>query len=189
MMTTTSLATGPRADLTPLRVLGLMDVHWSGRDPLRLPDLAEVDLVLLGGDITHFKGIDVARALVEEIQKAGPRVLAVCGNCDRPEVESYLEETGITPDKAEIIRESSDWLPYDLPRHLVPKLWKGRYRGQKQRWFALRFLGADTDVKLDAHKPEFSVWSWMAHDELIRRIVPFKRDTYARVFAEFGDLL
>jgi putative (di)nucleoside polyphosphate hydrolase len=104
-------------------------------------------------------------------------------------LREMAEETGITPDKAEIIRESSDWLPYDLPRHLVPKLWGGRYRGQKQRWFALRFLGADTDVRLDAHKPEFSVWSWMAHDELIRRIVPFKRDTYVRVFAEFGDLL
>jgi putative (di)nucleoside polyphosphate hydrolase len=103
-------------------------------------------------------------------------------------LRELAEETGITPEKAEILRESREWLPYDLPHHLVPKLWGGRYRGQKQRWFALRFLGADTDVKLDAHQPEFSVWSWMAHDELIRRIVPFKRDTYVRVFAEFGDL-
>lgn len=98
-MSSAELATGPRADLTPLRVLGLMDIHWSGRGPVRLPDLAEIDLVLLGGDITHFAGTDVARALVEEIQKAGPRVLAVCGNCDRPEIESYLEETGIALDR------------------------------------------------------------------------------------------
>jgi putative (di)nucleoside polyphosphate hydrolase len=104
-------------------------------------------------------------------------------------LRELAEETGITPDKAAILRESQEWLPYDLPRHLVPKLWGGRYRGQKQRWFALRFLGTDTDVRLDAHKPEFSVWSWMAHNELIDRIVPFKRDTYMRVFAEFGDLL
>ena len=103
-------------------------------------------------------------------------------------LREMAEETGITPDKAEIIRESRDWLPYDLPRHLVPKLWNGRYRGQKQRWFALRFHGADTDVNLEAHKPEFRVWAWMAHDELVQHIVPFKRDTYMRVFAEFGDL-
>jgi Icc-related predicted phosphoesterase len=88
-----------RPDFAPLRVLGLMDVHWSGRGKLRLPDLTDVDLVLLGGDLTHFAGIDVARALVEEIQEAGPRVLAVCGNCDLPEIESYLEETGIALDR------------------------------------------------------------------------------------------
>ncbi len=98
------------------------------------------------------------------------------------------EETGITPDQAEIIRESLEWLPYDLPHHLVPKLWNGRFRGQKQRWFAIRFLGADRDVNINTDEPEFRVWAWMAHDELIDRIVPFKRDTYTRVFAEFGDL-
>ena len=98
------------------------------------------------------------------------------------------EETGITPDKAEILRESREWLPYDLPRHLVPKLWGGRFRGQKQRWLAIRFHGADTDVNIETDDPEFRVWRWMAHDELIRRIVPFKRDTYMRVFEEFGDL-
>ena len=98
------------------------------------------------------------------------------------------EETGITPDQAEILRESLEWLPYDLPRHLVPKLWGGRFRGQKQRWFAIRYLGIDADVNIATDEPEFRVWAWMAHDELIRRIVPFKRDTYTRVFEEFGDL-
>ena len=103
--------------------------------------------------------------------------------------KELAEETGITRDKAEIIRESRDWLPYDLPRHLVPKLWGGRYRGQKQRWFAIRFHGADADVNIATEVPEFRVWTWMAHEELISRIVPFKRDTYSRVFAEFGDLI
>ena len=103
-------------------------------------------------------------------------------------LREMTEETGITPDKAEILRESREWLPYDLPRHLVPKLWGGRFRGQKQRWLAIRFRGADTDVNIETDEPEFRVWSWMAHDEMIRRIVPFKRDTYMRVFEEFGDL-
>jgi putative (di)nucleoside polyphosphate hydrolase len=103
-------------------------------------------------------------------------------------LRELAEETGIAPEQAEIIRESRDWLPYDLPRHLVPKLWGGRFRGQKQRWFAIRFLGADADVNIATAEPEFRVWAWMGQDELIRRIVPFKRDTYARVFAEFGDL-
>ena len=103
-------------------------------------------------------------------------------------LRELTEETGITPDLVEIIRESRDWLPYDLPRHLVPKLWNGRFRGQKQRWFAIRFLGADADVNIATAEPEFRVWAWMGHEKLIQCIVPFKRDTYSRVFAEFGDL-
>ena len=103
-------------------------------------------------------------------------------------LRELTEETGIAPDRIEIIRESREWLPYELPRHLVPKLWGGRFRGQKQRWFAIRFLGADAEVNIATAEPEFRVWAWMGHEELIRRIVPFKRDTYARVFKEFGDL-
>ncbi len=70
----------------------------------------------------------------------------------------------------------------------MPKLWGGRFRGQRQRWFAIRFHGADRDVNIATGEPEFRVWTWMAHEELIDRTVPFKRDTYARVFAEFADL-
>ncbi|MFQ5565462.1 MAG: RNA pyrophosphohydrolase [Paracoccaceae bacterium] len=104
-------------------------------------------------------------------------------------LRELAEETGIAPDKAEIIRESRGWLAYDLPRHLVPRLWGGRFRGQKQRWFALRFNGADRDVNIATAEPEFRAWAWMAPGELIGCIVPFKRDTYTRVFAEFADLL
>lgn len=99
------------------------------------------------------------------------------------------EETGIKPHRVEVLRESAHWRDYDLPPHLVHKLWKGRYRGQTQRWFAMRFLGEDAEIDIAAHEQEFSRWSWMSPDELILRIVPFKRDTYGAVFAEFQDLL
>ena len=99
------------------------------------------------------------------------------------------EETGVAPGEVELLRESRVWIPYDLPRSLVPRLWDGRYRGQTQRWFAMRFLGCDDAVNIATDTPEFRSWAWMRHDELIDRIVPFKRDTYARVFEEFADLL
>jgi Icc-related predicted phosphoesterase len=92
------LRTTGSADAT-LRVLGLVDIHWSGRKPLELPDLSEIDLVLLGGDLTNFKGAHEARVIVEEIRSAGPDVLAVCGNCDRPEIEGYLEDEDIALDR------------------------------------------------------------------------------------------
>ena len=99
------------------------------------------------------------------------------------------EETGILPEDAEILRESSHWHDYDLPRHLVRKLWNGAYRGQTQRWFAIRFNGSDDQINIRTEIPEFRAWAWMGPDELVRKIVPFKRDTYALVFEEFADLL
>lgn len=99
------------------------------------------------------------------------------------------EETGIAPASVDVLAETPDWLTYDLPVDLVPRIWKGRYRGQKQRWFLLRFLGADTEVDITRPPPEFSAWAWMEPAELAARIVPFKRDIYAQVFATFGPRL
>lgn len=104
-------------------------------------------------------------------------------------LRELTEETGIDPAKVDVMRESTDWHNYDLPRTLIPKLWGGRYRGQSQRWFALRYLGPDSAIDIDTEEPEFRTWTWMAHDELVERIVPFKRDTYAQVFDEFADLI
>ncbi len=97
------------------------------------------------------------------------------------------EEIGT--DKAEIIAESRQWLHYDLPSHLLGKVWKGRYRGQKQRWFALRFLGCDSDIDLDTRHPEFDAWQWVELDDLPGLVIPFKRDTYRAVVSEFRELL
>ena len=99
------------------------------------------------------------------------------------------EETGITSDLVEIEAESASWLPYELPRELVPKLWKGKYRGQEQKWFLLRFNGTDDQVNIQTAEPEFREWRWLAAAEMLDGIVPFKRDVYARVVEEFGEFL
>ncbi len=108
---------------------------------------------------------------------------------DQAALREMREETGIHPDQVQVLRESAYWHKYDLPPGLVRRLWNGRYRGQKQRWFALRYLGDDSGVDIDTHEPEFRAWSWMAHEDLIHKIVPFKRDTYMQVFDEFDDLI
>lgn len=96
------------------------------------------------------------------------------------------EEIGT--DKAEILREHPDWLCYDLPQHLLGVALHGRYRGQKQKWLAMRFNGANADIDVATHHPEFAEWKWLAIEALPRLIVPFKRDTYAQVIAAFRDL-
>ncbi len=96
------------------------------------------------------------------------------------------EEIGT--EKAEIIAESAGWLNYDLPVELIPKVWKGRYRGQRQKWFAMRFLGTDADINIETSHPEFAAWRWVEHHQLPDLIVPFKRDLYQEIVAEFASL-
>ena len=99
------------------------------------------------------------------------------------------EETGIAPDKVELIAIAPHDLTYDLPPELVGKVWKGRYRGQIQRWFLYRFLGEDDDVDIATRHPEFTAWRWIAPATLPDVIVPFKRDLYAQVIDIFTDHL
>jgi putative (di)nucleoside polyphosphate hydrolase len=96
------------------------------------------------------------------------------------------EETGT--DKADIIAEMEDWITYDLPAHLIGVAFHGRYKGQRQKWFCLRFRGEDSDIDLGTHEPEFSEWRWVAMAALPDLIVPFKRDTYRGVIAAFRHL-
>lgn len=97
------------------------------------------------------------------------------------------EEIGTN--KADILRLHPDWLNYDIPRPLADNLWSGAYRGQTQKWVALRFTGEDTDINIQTEDPEFISWQWLSPDELIQRAVPFKRDVYTNIMAEFKDLL
>ena len=97
------------------------------------------------------------------------------------------EEVGTN--KAEIVAESEDWLAYDLPAELRVRVWKGRYRGQRQKWFVLRFTGTDEDIDLDAHNQEFDQWKWVDPEELPALIVPFKRSLYEDLLVEFSGIL
>jgi len=95
------------------------------------------------------------------------------------------EEVGT--DKAEIIAEHPDWLSYDLPPHLLGRALGGRFRGQRQRWFALRFTGLDSDIKLDLDPhPEFDAWKWLKLAELPLQEVGFKQDIYAILAVSFA---
>ncbi|HEV2563177.1 MAG TPA: RNA pyrophosphohydrolase [Rhizomicrobium sp.] len=98
-----------------------------------------------------------------------------------------LEEE-IGTNRAEILREHPEWLAYDLPQHLLGVALHGRYRGQKQKWIAMRFHGEDRDINVATKDPEFAQWKWLAIESLPRLIVPFKRDTYATVIEAFRDL-
>jgi putative (di)nucleoside polyphosphate hydrolase len=95
------------------------------------------------------------------------------------------EETGVRADLVSVLAESADWLPYELPHELVPRLWKGRFRGQKQKWFLMRFHGQDSDIDIATDHREFSEWRWLPAEMLVENIVPFKRDVYAAILAEF----
>ncbi|GGO58192.1 putative (di)nucleoside polyphosphate hydrolase [Roseovarius pacificus] len=99
------------------------------------------------------------------------------------------EETGVPADLVTVEAETEGWIPYELPHDIVPRIWKGRYKGQEQKWFLLRFHGRDSDVNIETEHPEFSEWRWLDPAELIANIVPFKRTVYERVMAEFGNRL
>lgn len=154
-------------------------------DPSRLPYRKGVGAVLLNGRGEVFVG-----RRIDSTQEAWQMPQ---GGLDEGEdiraclMRELKEEIGT--DRAEILAETRSWLTYDLPPYLVPEVWGGKYRGQKQKWFALRFLGQDSDIRLDTHHPEFLAWTWMRPEEVLKVIVPFKRQLYVDVFEEFRHLL
>ncbi|EPX79766.1 RNA pyrophosphohydrolase [Salipiger mucosus] len=99
------------------------------------------------------------------------------------------EETGVPSDLVTVEAETDEWIPYDLPHHIVPHIWKGRYKGQEQKWFLLRFHGSDEQVNIRTDHPEFSSWRWLAPEKVVTQIVPFKRAVYERVLSAFEDRL
>ncbi len=104
-------------------------------------------------------------------------------------LRELTEETGLTPEMVEIIAESKEQYFYDLPPELLGKIWKGRFRGQQQDWFLMRFSGEDEDIDIATAHPEFSAWKWADPEMLPDMIVPFKRDIYRGLLREFGELI
>ncbi|MEZ5994337.1 MAG: RNA pyrophosphohydrolase [Hyphomonadaceae bacterium] len=96
------------------------------------------------------------------------------------------EEVGVRAAHVTLLEETEDWLYYDFPRDVRTKMRpRGRYRGQKQKWFAFRFTGRDADIRLDTHTPEFSDWRWSALETAPELVIPFKRPTYDEVVRRF----
>ncbi|MGB3555193.1 MAG: RNA pyrophosphohydrolase [Jannaschia sp.] len=110
---------------------------------------------------------------------------------EAPEAAAFrelTEETGLPAATVTLLDRMAEPVPYDLPADLVPTLWKGRYRGQMQHWFLMRYDGPDAAVDLDHHVREFATWGWKPAAEILDSIVPFKRDTYRTVLGGFGLL-
>ncbi len=100
------------------------------------------------------------------------------------------EETGVTSAHATLIKRMADDIAYDLPDDLMGKLWGGKYRGQMQSWFMLRFIGSDADINLEAHDPaEFCDWKWVDPEDLPNLIIPFKKRVYRTVLEAFRELV
>jgi len=105
---------------------------------------------------------------------------------DAAALRELWEETGVTADLVQVEAATENWVFYDLPPALLGKVWKGKYRGQKQLWYRMRFLGTDDQINIETEHPEFSEWVWLPADQLVANIVPFKRDVYAQVVGELA---
>lgn len=107
---------------------------------------------------------------------------------DSAAYRELTEETGILPDYVNLLAKSSGLISYDFPLE-VANILGGRFKGQRQRWFLMQFLGNDTHVNIETDEPEFAQWRWMPTEELLDNIVPFKRSVYEQVLQEFRGFL
>ena len=104
-------------------------------------------------------------------------------------LDACFREMGeeIGTNKAEWLAEHPDWLDYDIPQNLADRLWHGTYRGQTQKWMLLRYTGEDSDISIETEEPEFEKWQWMSAEQLVALAVPFKKDVYRSIMAEFDS--
>jgi putative (di)nucleoside polyphosphate hydrolase len=97
------------------------------------------------------------------------------------------EETGVKSTK--LIKEIDNWLTYELPKNLLGKIWKGKYRGQKQKWFIMRFIGDEEEINIKTKNAEFKEWKWINVNQLLNVVVRFKHDVYKTIVKELNILL
>ncbi|MBK8161106.1 MAG: RNA pyrophosphohydrolase [Rhodospirillaceae bacterium] len=150
-----------------------------------LPYRRGVGIVLLNGNDQVF--------VAQRLDNPEPAWQMPQGGIDKGEEplaaawRELYEETGVK--SAVLLEETPGWLRYDLPHELVPNIWKGQYRGQKQKWFAFRFSGNDTEIDINGEHPEFSAWRWADLKQTPDFIVGFKRPLYEQVVAAFKHLV
>ncbi|MQA65601.1 MAG: RNA pyrophosphohydrolase [Alphaproteobacteria bacterium] len=156
----------------------------STADPAALPYRPCVGIMLFNRD-----GLVLVARRIDMVSEAWQMPQGGIDPGEEPVDAAFRElDEEIGTGAAEVMAESADWLEYDLPVDLIGKLWKGRYRGQRQKWFAMRFLGEDADIDIETATPEFSEWKWVPAPELPGLIVPFKRALYTELVARFAHL-
>jgi putative (di)nucleoside polyphosphate hydrolase len=161
------------------------------KDPGTLPYRPCVGIVVLNADGLIWLGRRIGELVEDEYQY---RWQMPQGGIDGPEApkaaahRELYEETGIR--NVEVLAESKDWIDYDLPPESVGIALKGKFRGQRQKWFAMRFTGTEHEIDLQpaGHKPEFDAWRWATPSDVVESVVAFKRASYEAVLAEFAHL-
>ncbi|MGY6710018.1 MAG: RNA pyrophosphohydrolase [Rhizobiaceae bacterium] len=168
-MNTTKAETLPYRPCVGILVLNADGLVWTGHR------IAETDSEMAGTD----KLWQMPQGGIDEGEEALPAAR-----------RELYEETGMKT--VSLLAEAPDWIHYDLPEHLVGIAFKGRYRGQKQRWFAFRFEGEESEIAINpppgGHEAEFDAWAWQPMEKLPELIVPFKRGVYEEVVAAFRHL-
>lgn len=149
-----------------------------------LPYRPAVGMMLLNRDGLVFVG-----KRIDQTQEAWQMPQGGIDEGEDPKTAGLRElEEEIGTRNVELVREHPGWVLYDLPPHLIGQVWEGKYRGQRLKWLAMRFLGRDSDINVATPHAEFSEWKWLKSADVLRLVVPFKRDVYAAALTAFDDL-
>ena len=149
-----------------------------------LPYRKGVGMMVFNNDKKIFVGRRIDNQKAWQMPQGGVDENEGCLSAAKREL---YEETGIQ--SIRIIEKSKEKYTYDLPEYLLGKIWKGKYKGQKQRWFLIKFLGPDSEINLNQKCAEFNEWKWVDIDELSKLIVPFKKELYLSVIKEFQSFI